>query len=109
MEQDGKKKPKLLTENVKVECHVTSRYDNYRDWIPQIRKVIAIDNSTVTIDWLDGTSTSTWNFWRHKEKLVREAFPCRVVIKPIEFTASTRRKNFDINLARQDYLDVEYV
>ena len=81
----------------------------YQQWIPQIGLVESIDDSKVTIDWLEGTFTSTWNFWKYKGKPVREIFPRRAVIKTIKFTAGMRLRKCDANLIKDDYLDVEYV
>ena len=108
-EQVGKKKPELSADNVKVGCYVTLKCDKYREWAPQIGKITAIDNSTVTIDWLEGTYTNTWNYWKYRDKPVSEVFPRRAIIKPIELTASMRLKKADISLIKQDYIDTEYV
>ena len=92
-----------------VGCYVTLKCQKYKEWIPQIGQVERIDESQVTIDWLDGTYTGTWTFWKYRGKAVREVFPRRAVINQVKFTPAMRLSKSDVESIKKDYLDAEYV
>ena len=70
--QDSDKVPTVVPT---VASYVTLKCQKYKQWIPQIGQVVALDDTTITVDWLDGTYSGTWCFWKHRGKPVHEIFP----------------------------------
>ena len=84
--------------------------NKYKDFTPQIGKVKSFDESSLILEWLDGTYTSTWVFWKHKKKIITETLPLRAVLHcPLYFTKSMRLKPADITILKQKYKSAEYV
>ena len=50
----------------------------------------AFDEGSVTIEWLDGTYTGVWAYWRDKGKVITETLPKRAVVAAIHMTRSMR-------------------
>ena len=82
----------------------------YKDFIPQIGKIKSITEGSLLIEWLDGTYTSTWVFWKYRNKVVTETLPLRATLySPIIFTKSMRLKSADVTVLKQKYESAEYV
>ena len=97
-------------ETPNIGSYVALKINAYKDWTPQIGEVVAINNSTVTINWLDGTYTSKWEYWKHRGKPVCQKFPRRAIVRPITFTSSMKLSKPTIILLKKDYdNEVEFV
>ena len=84
--------------------------EKYKDFTPQIGRVKSFDESSVILEWLDGTYTSTWIFWKYRNKIITETLPLRAVLhSPISFTKAMRLKATDITILKQKYVYAEYV
>ena len=58
-----------------------------KDFAPQIGRIKSFDGSSLVLEWLDGTYTSTWIFWKHRNKIITETLPLRAMLhSPIAFT-----------------------
>ena len=75
------------------------------DFAPQIGRIKSFDGSSLVLEWLDGTYTSIWVFWKHNNKIITETLPLRAMLhSPIAFTKSMRLKfpnvanNFEVKI-----------
>ena len=70
---------------------VALRLFKYNDEIPQIGKVVELDEMNVTIEWWIGTFRDIWRQWKEKKNVVKETFHRNTIIKRgITFTKSMR-------------------
>ena len=69
---------------------VALRLSKYEDEIPQIGRVVAVDEMSVTIEWWVGNYNSTWICWKQRGEPVKETFTKNTVIYKVNFTKSMR-------------------
>ena len=83
-----------------------SKYDE----VPQIAKVIKIDQDDVTVEWWIGSYYDNWREWKQRKQVVKESFHRNAVIKSgFTFTASQRLRTSTITELRQLYDMVEFI
>ena len=84
--------------------------EKYKDFAPQIGRMKSFDGSSLVLEWLNGTYTSTWIFWKYKNKIVTETLPLRAMLhSPIAFTKSMRLNSPDVTIFKEKYESAEYV
>ena len=89
---------------------VALRLAKYEDEIPQIGKVVMVDDMNVTIEWWIGRFNSTWICWRkHKGVPVEETFPKNADIYRIKFTKSMRLNTTLQADLKHIYENIEFV
>ena len=69
---------------------VALRLNKYDDEIPQIGRVMKVDESDVTIEWWVGIYSSPWICWKQRGEPVEETFTKNAVIYRVKFTKSMR-------------------
>lgn len=70
---------------------VALRLSKYDDEIPQIGRVVAVDEMDVTIEWWIGSYNTTWICWKkEKGEPIIETVPKNAVIYKVTFTKSMR-------------------
>ena len=76
--------------------------EKYKDFSPQIGRIKSFDGSSLVLEWLDGThTTSTWIFWKHSNKIITETLPLRAMLhSPIAFTKSMQLKFSDVTILK---------
>ena len=84
--------PRLIPSNhCCVGDFVALRLVKYEHEIPQIGKVLKVDDMNVTIEWWIGGYNKTWICWKkEKGESVTETVPKNAVIHKITFTKSMR-------------------
>ena len=103
------KKKKSDDQTICSGIYVLLKCEKYKDFLPQIGHIAEIDDSSVTIEWLEGSFSGTWSYWKHRGKVITETFPKRAIIKRIELTASMRLKKTDVQDVKQLYETAEFV
>jgi hypothetical protein len=94
---------------VNIGNFVALKIQSYCDELPQIGKVVVINETSVTVDWLVGTYSSTFSYWKEKGEVIQEHFPLRGVICPLKFTTSMRLARPDIAALKNIYTSTEFV
>lgn len=89
--------------------YVALKIMKYHEDLPQIGKVIKISKSSVCVDWLVGSYSATFAFWKEKGKVIREVFPLRGIVCPIELTSAMKLKKQDISSLKNLYISAEFV
>ena len=89
--------------------YVALKCFKYKDFLPHIAKLSSIDETTVQVEWLDGTYSGTWAYWKDRGKVIIETFPRRALIGAINMTASMRLKRETITSLKEFYLKTEFV
>ena len=70
---------------------VALRLSKYEDEIPQIGRVVAVDEMNVTIEWWIGSYRTTWICWKKNSgEPIKETVPKNAVIYKVNFTKSMR-------------------
>ena len=70
---------------------VALRLSKYEDEIPQIGRVVAVDQMDVTIEWWIGSYHTTWICWKKdRGEPITETVPKNAVIYKVNFTKSMR-------------------
>ena len=78
--------------NVQLGSFVALGLDEFKEELPQIAKVLAIDDDSITLEWWVGTYTGTWVPW---------------LVKSVEQTISVHRNNIvlrNISLSKSNRL-----
>ena len=81
----------------------------YEQFLPQIGKICKLDETTVTVEWLHGTYTSNFVYWKQGGKPISEVFPRRSILQTINFTKSMRLRRDDIDNIKRLYTNAEFV
>ena len=68
-------------DNVVVGDLVALRMAKYDDEIPQIARVIVVEELDVTVEWLIGRYHDTWKEWKTDGTVVTESLPRNAIIK----------------------------
>lgn len=79
------------------------------EYLPQIGKLCAMDDASVTVEWLDGSYSGVWVFWKSRGKIIKETFPRRAVIGAIVMRPAMRIKKEYISLLKNEYTSCEFV
>ena len=89
---------------------VALRLAKYDDEVPQIAKVVALDELNVTVQWWMGSFSDNWREWKENKKVVEETFHRNAIIKSgIKFTASKRLSQAIKQELRKLYDMVEFM
>jgi len=90
--------------------YVTLKCQKYKEFVPQIGKVVAINEATVKVQWLEGEYDEEFKFWKGRRgKIITEDFPKRAVIGRINLTASMKLTDKDISNLKDLYDKAEFV
>ena len=81
----------------------------YKDFLPHIGEIKELDQTTITVAWLNGQYSSVWIHWKNRGKVITETFPVRALIKPIQLTKGMRLRPETINELKKIYEDCEFV
>ena len=77
------------------------------DEVPQIDKVVAIDENDVSVQWWMGSYFDNWREWK---EVVEERFPRNAIIKSgIVFTSTKRLNKATISELKELYSKVEFI
>ena len=87
--------------------YVALRCFKYKDYLPQIGRLSSINDTTVEIEWLDGSYSGIWVYWKHRGKLISETFPRRALVGAINLSASMRLKSETVTSLKQVYQETE--
>ena len=85
-----------LFANVNVGDTVALKIMKYHEELPQLGKVVEISESSVTVDWLIGTYSGTFSFWKEKGKVISEIYPLRGIICPLKLTSTMKLNKVDV-------------
>jgi len=96
-------------EEERIGQYVLLKCVKYKDYLPQIGKIIKLDESTVTIEWLNGTYSTNFVYWKQRGEPICETFPRRAVLRAITFTKSMRLQRNDIQIIKELYNNAEFV
>ena len=88
---------------------VALKCTKYKDFLPHIGEIKELNQTTVTVAWLNGQYTSIWTYWKNRGKVITETFPVRAIIKPIQLTKGMRLRPETINELKGIYDDAEFV
>lgn len=82
---------------------VALRLVKYEEKIPQIGKVLKVDDMNVTIEWWIGGISKTWTYWKKEEgEPVTETVPKNAEILKVSFTKSMRiSSNLKVSLMKK--------
>ena len=83
--------------------------ERYKDFVPQIGRLKAIKEASITVQWLEGEYEGKWKFWKDRGKIIQESFPRRALIREISFTDSMELSPEEVNKIKDCYKDVELV
>ena len=101
--------PSELLQKVHVGDYVALKILQYHEELPQIGKVKEISPATVTIDWLVGSYSGIFSFWKEKGRVICETFPLRGIMTYIKLTQSMRLRKEDIVTLKKLYSTAEFV
>lgn len=102
--------PTLHIGKAEIGEFVALRLAKYDDEVPQIAKVVAMDELNVTVQWWMGSFSDSWREWKEKKKVVEETFHRNAIIKSgITFTASKRLSHAITQELRKLYRMVEFM
>ena len=76
--------------------YVVLKLIKYEEELPQIGRVEKINSSTVTVNWLIGSYSGVFSFWKEKGKVICETYPIRSVMCSILFSSSMRMNKKDV-------------
>ena len=83
--------------------------EQYKDFLPQIGKLKKINESTITVQWLEGEYEGKWKFWKNRGKIIQESFPIRALIREITFDKEMEFSTTAAEKINKLYDDVEFV
>jgi len=90
--------------------YVSLKCQKYKEFLPQIGKVITVKDATLKVEWLEGEYTEEFKFWKGRRgKTIIEEFPKRAVMGKVTLTASMRLTNNDIATLKDNYTAAEFV
>lgn len=101
--------PDEILEKVHIGDFVALKIMQYHEDLPQIGKVVEITESSVSVDWLVGSYSSTFSFWKEKGTVIREIFPLRGIVCPLKLTSAMKLTKDDIKTLKELYLAAEFV
>ena len=102
--------PNEILKNVNVGDHVALKIKQYYyEDLSQIGKVVEINYSSVTVDWLVGSYSGTFGFWRERGKVIREVYPLRGTMCHLKLTPAMKLTKVDICTLKKIYLSAEFV
>ena len=85
------------------------RLAKYNDEIPQIGKIIDIQEFNVTIEWWIGTYSTNWMPWKSNGQLNLETVHENAIIMTLELAKTQRIQKNDISALKNLYSDVEFM
>ena len=102
-------KPNEILKNVNVGNYLSLKIKQYYEDLPQIGKVVKINDSSVTVDWLVGSYSGTFGFWRERGKVIREVYPLRGIMCHLKLTPAMKLTKVNICSLKKTYLSAEFV
>ena len=85
--------PNEILKNVNVGDYVALIIKQYNEDLPRIGKVVKINDSSITVDWLVGSYSG---FWRERGKVIRELYPLRGTMCNLKLTPAMKLTKVDI-------------
>ena len=58
----------------------------YREELTQIGKVVKLNESSVSVEWLVGSYSSTFSFWKERGRVICESFLLRGTVCRLKLT-----------------------
>lgn len=98
-----------ILKSVHVGNLIALKIEKYREELPQIGKVVAIDEASVTVNWLIGSYSGIFTYWKERGEIIQEVFPLRGVICPIKLSPSMRLAKVDSSTLKEIYVSSEFV
>ena len=89
--------------------YVALRCFKYKDFLPQIGRLSSINETTVQVEWLDGSYSGIWAYWKDRGKVIVETFPRRALVGGINMSASMRLKSETVSSLKKVYQETEFV
>ena len=106
---ESQSKPTLEIGKAKVGEFAALRLAEY-DEVPQIGKVIGINDMDVTVQWWMGSYSDNWREWKRKNVVIEEKFPRNAIIKSgITFTRTNRLPKATVDELRVLYGLIEFI
>ncbi len=94
-------KPSDILEKVKIGYFVALKIQQYSEDLPQIGRVKNMNPTTVTVEWLVGSYTGSFSYWKEKGNVICETFPLRGIMKTVKLSQSMRLAKDDIPLLKK--------
>ena len=89
---------------------VALRLAKYDDEVPQVAKVVKIDEMEVTVQWWMGSFSDCWREWKDRNVVVEETFHRNAIIKSgLTFTATMRLPRQLVQELKALYEMVEFI
>ena len=88
---------------IALKCH------KYKDFLPHIAEVKEIDDSSVTINWMNGSYSGTWTYWKSRGRVIVETYPNRAILMTIKLTKAQRLTKGDAEKLRSIYSNTEFI
>lgn len=102
--------PTLEVGKAEVGQFVALRLVKYDDEVPQIAKVVGLDDMDVTVQWWLGRYHENWREWKKKDRVVEEKLPRNAIIKSgITLTRAKRLTKAAVNELKLLYDLVEFI
>ena len=109
-EKETEKKARKSTHHApKVDDYVALKCEKYKEFLPQIGRLTEINETNITIEWLDGSYTGTWVYWKTRGKVITEDFPRRAIMQTIQLTPAMKIRKDDILKLKDAYTTAEFV
>ncbi len=85
--------------------YIALKCEHYKGCLPQVAQLTNVNDTEIEFNWLNGTYSGLWAFWKSKRKVVSEALPRRALIRKVELSSSMRLAN----ALKEIYNDAEFV
>ena len=82
----------------------------YREELTQIGKVVKLNESSVSVEWLVGSYSGTFGFWKERGRVICESFLLRGTMCRLKLTpAMNLRTKADVCGLKKIYISAEFV
>ena len=96
--------------DVQLGSFVALGLDEFKEELPQIAKVLAIDDDSITLEWWVGTYTGTWAPWIVKSvEQTISVHRNNIVLRNISLSKSNRLSKPIISKLKSIYVDFEFM
>jgi hypothetical protein len=88
---------------------IAMKIHKYHDELPQIGRILRLDATTVTIQWMVGSYTGNFSYWKEKGSIIAETFPRRGIMCRVLLTQSMRLGKEVATAIKEAYKTAEFV
>ena len=81
----------------------------YREELPQIGKVVKLNEASVSVEWLVGSYSGTFSFWKERGRVICESFPLRGIVCRLKLTPAMKLTKADVCGLKKIYISAEFV